>query len=79
MNASMVDLRYRTKEILQALARGEQVNLLHRGTLKGHIVPATRSGTFQVSRHPLFGMYAGEKKPVWKVVHDLRRGRYRAL
>ena len=79
MNATMVDLRYKSKRILEALARGEQVNLLYRGRLKAHIVPAAQADPVAFANHPFFGSRAGEKKPVWKVMRDLRGGRYRAL
>lgn len=79
MNASIVDLRYRTRKILDALARRERVNLLYRGKLTGRIVPVKPSASFDAARHPFFGMHAGERKPVREVMRELRGGRYRAL
>ncbi len=79
MNASMVDLRYKTRQILKALDRREGVNLLYRGKLKGRIIPAGTAAGGDIRRHPFFGMLAGEKKPVWKVMRDLRGVRYRDL
>ena len=39
MQASILDLRYRMKEILQALERNETVEILYHGKRKGIIIP----------------------------------------
>lgn len=41
MEASIVDLRYKTKDVLQSLERNETVKIYYRGKLKGIIQPAT--------------------------------------
>lgn len=42
MNASVVDLRYKTREVLRALDRQESVNIFFHGKLKGVLVPLPR-------------------------------------
>ncbi len=42
MKASTKDLRYRTKEIIAALDRGEEVLLTYRGEEKAKMIPITK-------------------------------------
>jgi antitoxin (DNA-binding transcriptional repressor) of toxin-antitoxin stability system len=79
MNASIVDLRYKTKEILEALERRESVSVLYRGKLKARIVPVSDQPIRRVSETALFGMYKQAKTPVAQVMDALRGGRYRDL
>ncbi len=79
MDASILDLRYRTKEILQALDRNEVVNILYHGKLKGRIFPCKRKTENRVEDHPFFGMYTEEKEAVSDTMDSLRSGRYRDL
>jgi antitoxin (DNA-binding transcriptional repressor) of toxin-antitoxin stability system len=79
MDASVVDLRYKTREILQALDRRESVNILYHGKLKATIVPAPTNGSKDFSRHPFFGSAAKDTRKVAEIMQDLRGGRYRAL
>lgn len=79
MRASIVDLRYKMKDILRALERRETVTILYHGKVKGTIVPAERDGELRVAAHPFFGMRADDARPVEKVVDELRGGRFRAL
>ena len=39
MDATILDLRYRTKDVLKAVERGEVVTVLYRGKEKARIVP----------------------------------------
>ena len=80
MEASVVDLRYHMKEVLQALDRNEEVKVLHRGTLKGTIVPAkTEKKRILVQDHPLFGSQCKSQKTVDDIMDELRGPRYRAV
>lgn len=78
MEASVVDLRYRMNEILKALERNEEVNILCRGKLKGVIKARKSSGTRKVAEHPFFNML-GEQGSVEQQMDTLRGGRYRDL
>jgi len=79
MQASIVDLRYRMKDVLRALERRETVTILYHGKVKGTIVPAERDAEPRVTDHPFFGMKADDGRPVERVVDELRGGRFRAL
>ncbi len=79
MQASIVDLRYKMKDILRALERRETVTILYHGKVKGTIVPAERDAEPRVTAHPFFGMRADDARPVEKVVDELRGGRFCAL
>jgi antitoxin (DNA-binding transcriptional repressor) of toxin-antitoxin stability system len=79
MHASIVDLRYKMKDILRALERRETVTILYHGKVKGSIVPAERHPEPRVTTHAFFGMAADDTRPVEAVLDELRGGRFRAL
>lgn len=77
MNASIVDLRYKTSEILAALDKRERVTILYHGKPRGTIVPLEEEApSVPVREHEFFGMYAEDKEPVDAVMERLRGGRY---
>ena len=78
MKASVVDLRYRLKEILKAIDRNEEVTILSHGKVKGVIKPKISGSRRRISDHSFFNMYK-TKKTVLEVMADLRGDRYRAL
>jgi len=78
MQATIVDLRYRMKQVLKALERNETVSVLYRGKLKGVISPATAVSGAKVSEHNFFGCRT-DVEPVEKVMDRLRGGRHRDL
>lgn len=79
MNASTVDLRYKTREILKAIDRRETVSVLYRGRLKARIVPVTENAKRRTVDTELFGMHSHDKRPVAEVMQRLRGGRYGGL
>jgi antitoxin (DNA-binding transcriptional repressor) of toxin-antitoxin stability system len=79
VKASIVDLRYKMKEVLKALEAREPVSIYYHGKLKGTIVPAEPARKFDTKKHPFFGMNKGDKKSVKQIMKDLRGGRYRDL
>lgn len=77
MDLTVVDLRYKTKEILKAVERGETVNLLYHGKIKAMIVPFhPKNKKFKIEDHPFFGMCKEDKTPISKVMKRLRGSRY---
>jgi hypothetical protein len=77
MNASVVDLRYRMKDILKALDRNESVTIMYHGKKKGIITPSSSSTDISIFRHPFFGMTAEDtEKSVETAVDELRNDRY---
>jgi antitoxin (DNA-binding transcriptional repressor) of toxin-antitoxin stability system len=79
MEASILDLRYKMKEVLQALERREKVRILYHGKEKGTIIPTDSGTSEKVKEHPFFGMSRKQKRPVSDLMQDLRGGRYNAL
>jgi len=79
MEASVVDLRYKMKDVLEALERKETVKILYHGKVKGMIVPASESRKMKIKDHPFFGMKAQTPMTVQEEMDDLRGGRHRAL
>jgi len=79
MNASIVDLRYRTKQVLEALERRESVSVLYHGKLKGTIVPAASQNPHKVTDTAFFGMRKQDKRAVSEIMSALRGGRHRDL
>ncbi len=72
MNASVVDLRYKMNEVLNALKRRESVNILYHGKVKGVIFPPELEQSVKVSKHSFFGMHAPQGEPVDSVMEKLR-------
>lgn len=79
MEASVVDLRYKMSEVLNALANRERVNILYHGKIRGVIVPVEERPEIKVADHPFFGISSGEKKKVEQIMDSLREGRYRDI
>ncbi len=78
MQASILDLRYRMKEILQALERNETVEILYHGKRKGTIIPHKPIQKMSSTKdHPYFGM--ATKTSVEIEMNKLRGGRYHDL
>jgi formamidopyrimidine-DNA glycosylase len=75
MKATILDLRYRMKDVLKALERNEDVNILYHGKLKGTIRPHKQDAGKQVTDHPFFNMRKGDES-VEKMMEHLRGGRY---
>lgn len=63
MNATIVDLRYRMKDVMLAIDRGETVTVLYRGKEKAKLVPITPGSrapdkcTPKTKDQPLFGLW----------------------
>ncbi len=59
MEASILDLRYKMKDVLKALSRRENVRILYHGKEKGVIIPVDSKAGKSVKEHPFFGMTRG--------------------
>ena len=79
MKASMVDLRYRTKDVLEALERKETVKILYHGKVKAKIVPASETRKQKIADHSFFGMKGKSSTTVLEEMSGLRGGRHNAL
>jgi hypothetical protein len=82
MEASIVDLRYKMKDVLQSLDRNEIVKIYYHGKLKGIIQPAKtkdkQANKKKVQDHPFFGM-SDNCESVNEIMDNLRGNRYDAL
>ena len=76
MKASIVDLRYKTSDILKALDRNESVTILYHGKVKGIIKPAREKTVSKIKDHPFFGMSANAEKTVLEELDSLRKPRH---
>ncbi len=76
MEASIVDLRYKSKDILNALDKNESVTILYHGKVKGVIAPAVKKSKTNIKNHPFFGMHQEHGKSVLDELTDLRKSRY---
>jgi len=79
MKTLVVDLHYKMNDILKALDRKEEVTILHRGKVKGKILPVTTSTEKRVQAHPFFGMAKASSKTVLDELAALRNARVRDL
>jgi prevent-host-death family protein len=77
MKATVMDLRYRTKEVLRALEAREEIVLTHRGVEKGKIVPLAQkcSVSPSISTLAAVGMWSDHSEPVEEMVARLRKPR----
>ena len=76
MQATILDLRYHMKKVLQALERNEKISILYHGKIKGIIIPVNQRSSLKVKDHPMFGMNAKKKESVLKEMEKLRGGRF---
>ena len=79
MRATVLDLRYRMKDVLKALDKGERVTVYCHGRLKGTIIPASVPSTLRVKDHPFFGMAVDESQSVSEQMDEFRKGRLDAI
>lgn len=79
MEASIIDLRYKMKEVLKALDRNENVTITYHGKIKGVIHPVRSNEDLKVSDHPFFGIATDSKESVDEIMENLRSGRINAI
>ena len=81
MKATAKDLRYKTKQIMAAIERGEEILLTYRGKEKARILPVskTKSGHGDES-DSIFGIWRSNDrvKDVDTYLDELRGGRFNA-
>jgi hypothetical protein len=79
MDASILDLRYRMRDVVKALDKREKVRILYHGKVKGEIHPAGTASLSKTADHPLFGSLKNERDNPTEVVAKIRRRRLSAL
>jgi hypothetical protein len=75
MDASVVDLRYKMRDVLKALGRRERVRILYHGKVKGEIVPSKSDHHAKTEDHPIFGILGADKMSPEEIVSKMRRSR----
>ncbi len=78
MQATVVDLRYRMKDVFKALSRNEDVDVLYHGKIKGVLKAKQTVSKVKISDHPFFNMRSSSDS-VDDEMDRLRGGRYRDL
>ena len=84
MEASIVDLRYRMKDVLRAIDRGETVTVTYRGKEKARLVPTNKAAgrtPAKVIDQPFVGMWKDREDMADPVayIRKLRQPRYAHL
>jgi len=81
MKATTLDLRYRTKDVLKAVERGETITVLYRGQAKAQIVPLSTSKVTELRVGEAFGLWKDRKDmgDATAYVMKLRKTRFRDL
>ena len=78
MKATAKDLRFHSKEILEAVMRGEEITITYRGKPSAKIIPISKRKSIISKQHNLFGIWSDhtDSEDVNKYVRKLREGRY---
>jgi prevent-host-death family protein len=78
MHASAKDLRFHSKNLLEAVSRGEVVTITYRGKPCAKLTPLGETDKKNSQSDPLFGIWEDYDaiKDVKKHVRDLRKGRF---
>jgi prevent-host-death family protein len=82
MKATVLDLRYRTKDVLKAVERGETVTVLYRGKEKARILPPpSEKQRTSLRTDEAFGLWKDRKdmRNVAAFVRNIRKGRFSDL
>jgi len=79
MKATVVDLKHKMKDVLEALEKREKITLLYHGKGKGFIIPADGQKIVKVVNHPFSKMAEKKAKSVEQQINELRGSRFNAL
>ena len=82
MKASIVDLRYRMKDVLRAIDRGETVTVLYRGKEKARMVPIqVQEEVAKAEDQPCFGLWKDRKDMAdpAEYVRKIRQNRFKNI
>lgn len=81
MKTTAKDLRLRVRRILEAVERGEEFTITHRGKPRAKLIPvrgSDRTGRPAARKLPLFGIWKdrADTKDVNAYIDSVRSGRY---
>ena len=77
MKATVRDLKFNTRELLESISRGEQVIITYRGKPHAKLIPSNPSSkTKGQTTNPLRGIWKDhrERKDVYKYIRKIRKG-----
>lgn len=77
MKATTKDLRLKTRELIAATDRGEEVLITFRGQARARLVPLAQSGQKKArkGRNPAFGLWSDRDDSVTEQIDRLRQAR----
>ncbi len=73
MKRSAKDLRLRTKDVLDAVDRGEEITITHRGKPRAKLIPIRQP---KDEANPLFGLWADNDISPEEYVDEKRKRRF---
>ena len=78
MRATAKDLRFYSKNLLDAVSRGEEVIITYRGKPCAKLTPLEEASQTDSQEDPLFGIWQDHEstKNVEKYIRKLRKGRF---
>lgn len=78
MNATAKDLRFHSKELLEAVKKGEEVIITYRGKPCAKLIPLKTTKKKRNATDELFGIWKDHKEmdDVEEYVRGLRKGRF---
>ena len=78
MHASAKDLRFHSKNLLDAVSRGEEVIITYRGKPCAKLTPLKEKPKIRSQADLLFGIWKDhdDSKDVVKYIRNLRKGRF---
>ena len=78
MEATAKDLRFHVRELLEAVARGEEITITYRGKPRAKLVPYVEDKRESIEKDALFGIWADRSdiEDVDAHVRQLRKKRY---
>ena len=78
MKATAKDLRFSTKNLMDAVSRGEEVIITYRGKARAKMIPFKEGKEKNLEAHPLFGIWKDHQKleDVQSYVRNQRKGRF---
>ncbi len=77
MKATTKDLRLKTRELIAATDRGEEVLITFRGQPRARLVPLTKAdpSSRRQGRNPAFGLWKDKESSVTEQIDRLRQAR----
>ncbi len=78
MKATAKDLRFYSKELLETVARGEEVIITYRGKPYAKLIPLEEKADHDLPENNLFGIWKDYKdvEPVDEYLRTLRKSRF---